>query len=283
MRFTLSNYYIWFFLGYYAFIFTNKQMQPNTNQIRLHILQLVVAYYASLLGFITPLFGIFDLIIMRIASSNISLSPSWVKALHSKYLLLNSSSMIFLAVSFSMGAFFGSLFLALASFLKSILFPIKILGTLGQVSFSSGYHWFTILKYFFASVHKSCWVRHWKSDEEYVAVGISKRSQSVVFFLTGCVPEFNTKRTRVRGLPSFRPLSLWPRSSRRLSGRIPRGNDLWCSWSAHMSFRRSRRQRSPALLGWVIATSLLIKILCGGKSLITVKNPTQLANNNSQN
>lgn len=28
---------------------------------------------------------------------------------------------------------------------------------------------------------------------------------------------------------------------------------------------------------------LVIKILCGGKSLITVKNPTLLANNNSQN
>lgn len=82
----------------------------------------------------------FVLSTMRIASSKISFRPYWVRALHSIYLHWNSSSMILRAVSLLIGASFGSFFFAANSSRKSILFPIKILGTLVTLSWSYGYH-----------------------------------------------------------------------------------------------------------------------------------------------
>lgn len=76
-----------------------------------------------------------------IASSKIYFSPSWVRALHSKYLHFVSSSMTLLAVSLSTGASFGFLFLFRYSARRSILFPTKIFRVLGTRFWSSGYHW----------------------------------------------------------------------------------------------------------------------------------------------
>ena len=78
-----------------------------------------------------------------IASSKTPLSPYWVRALHSMYLHLNSSSITFLAVSLRIGASLGSFFITEYSSRRSILLPTKILGTLPTFSWSSGYHWVT--------------------------------------------------------------------------------------------------------------------------------------------
>jgi|LakMenE01Jun11ns_1017448.scaffolds.fasta_scaffold8446720_1 hypothetical protein len=67
-------------------------------------------------------------------SSKTALSPSCVSALHYMYLHLNSSSMILRAVSFIIGASFGSFFVKANSSLKSILLPTKIFGTLPTFS-----------------------------------------------------------------------------------------------------------------------------------------------------
>lgn len=77
---------------------------------------------------------------IRMASSKTPFSPSCVRALHSMYLHLNSSSITFLAFSFMMGASFGSFFRMAYSSRKSILLPTKILGTFPTFSCSSGYH-----------------------------------------------------------------------------------------------------------------------------------------------
>lgn len=66
----------------------------------------------------------------RIASSKISFRPYWVRALHSMYLHPNSSWMILVAVYFDIGAYLGPFFLAISASLRSILFPMNILGTL---------------------------------------------------------------------------------------------------------------------------------------------------------
>lgn len=72
-----------------------------------------------------------DLVFMTvlIASSKTYFSPTWLKALHSIYLHWNSSSMIFLAVYFWIGAYLGSFLMAAYSYLKSVLLPTNILGT----------------------------------------------------------------------------------------------------------------------------------------------------------
>lgn len=85
------------------------------------------------------IFGFFTWIAILIASSNISFSPSWVKALHSRYFEFSSSSIIFLATSFLMCAFLGSWELWFSS-LISILFPINILAESFANSSSSGNH-----------------------------------------------------------------------------------------------------------------------------------------------
>ncbi len=73
-----------------------------------------------------PIFGAFAWRANLMASSKTFFNPSWVKALHSKYLALCSSSIICLATYFLMGAFFGSLIFSWYSYLKSILLPTNI-------------------------------------------------------------------------------------------------------------------------------------------------------------
>lgn len=73
-----------------------------------------------------PIFGAFAWRANLMASSKTFFNPSWVRALHSKYLALCSSSIICLATYFLMGAFFGSLIFSWYSYLKSILLPTNI-------------------------------------------------------------------------------------------------------------------------------------------------------------
>lgn len=79
---------------------------------------------------------IFFWITIRIASSKTPFKPYWVSALHSMYLHWNSSSMILRAVSRMMGAYLGSFFSRAYSSRRSILLPMKILGTLPTFSCS---------------------------------------------------------------------------------------------------------------------------------------------------
>lgn len=123
-----------------------------------------------------------------IASSKTSLRPCCVKALHSMYLHWNSSSIIFLAVYFWMGASLGSFLISWYSYLKSTLLPTKILGTFPTFSVNYGYHWIMIDRYFFSGVDKRGWLDNRKDDKENIAVWICERSESVVLLLAGCVP-----------------------------------------------------------------------------------------------
>lgn len=88
---------------------------------------------------------IFFWITILMASSKMAFKPYWVRALHSMYLHWNSYSIILRAVSFMIGASFGS-FLYIANYsLKSTLLPTKILGTFPTFYWSSGYH---LIRYF---------------------------------------------------------------------------------------------------------------------------------------
>ena len=149
------------------------------HQIRLQLL----SFFLRTMGFI------FDFITILIASSNIVLRPCWVRALHSMYLHWNSSSMIFWAVSFIMGASFGSFFSIAYSSRKSILFPTKILGTFPTFSCNSGYHYAWNQSYFLAGIDKGRWLHNWKNNEKHIAMGVSERPKAIILFLTSSVPE----------------------------------------------------------------------------------------------
>ena len=105
------------------------------NKFNYHILlQLSLEFY---------FFSLFNFLTFKtylIASSNTLFTPYRVKALHSKYLHLNFYSKILDAIYFCIGAFFTSLTLERYYYLKSILFPIKILIDEEEYYSSSGNH-----------------------------------------------------------------------------------------------------------------------------------------------
>lgn len=95
------------------------------NQIKLHLESFSFFF----------ILGCFICRAILIASSKTSFNPSCVRALHSRYFELSSSSMIFLATSFLMNVFGSS-----CSFLKSILLPTNNLLEPFANSSSSGNH-----------------------------------------------------------------------------------------------------------------------------------------------
>lgn len=110
-----------------------RQINNNQNaiQIKMHV---------SLLGFL-PIFD--EPLAWRaslMASSKTFLRPYWVRALHSRYLALCSSSIICRATSLRMGAFLGSFSFSRYSSRKSILFPTKIFIESLDTCYNSGSH-----------------------------------------------------------------------------------------------------------------------------------------------
>lgn len=132
------------------------------------------------------------------ASLNIYFNPSWVRALHSMYLHFIYSSIIFLAVYLAIGALFGSLLFFYAYSLKSILFPTKIFGALGTQSSSSGNHFLQNIIYLFLCVQERRRINNRKTNNKHIAMRICQRSQSVVLFLSCCIPRLSTKYHKPR-------------------------------------------------------------------------------------
>lgn len=128
------------------------------------------------------------------ASSNISFNPSWVSALHSRYLQPISYSIIFLAVYFTIGAFLGSVVSRWYFSRKSILLPTNIFTAEGTISSIYGYHYKDYYKrYFFSCINKWCWINNWESDNKHITTWIREWSQSVVLLLTSSIPENTNK------------------------------------------------------------------------------------------
>lgn len=198
----------------------------NKYQINWHILHYEPSF--RFYGF-PPLTFFFNT--ARTASSKISLRPYWVRALHSRYLHFIYSSIIFLAVYLTIGAFLGSEVYFWYFYLKSILLPTKILTAEGTIYWISGYHWkIEIKKYFFSCIDKRSGIDDRKSDNEDITAGVGERPQTIVLFLPGSVPKLGVDVTKVLDWRFDRRLEEWLQGCRRLWANILWGICFQCSW-----------------------------------------------------
>lgn len=116
----------------------------------------------------------FNTILM--ASSKIFFNPCWVKALHYMYLHWNSYSIIFWAVSFIIGAYFGSFFIIAYSSRKSILLPTNILGTFPTLYCNYGCHLIRKGSYFFSGINERIRLNDREDNEKNITMWVSERT-----------------------------------------------------------------------------------------------------------
>lgn len=141
-------------------------MAITKNQIKLQLL----SFFLLTIGLA------FDFSTILIAQSKIFFNPCCVKALHSMYLHWNYYSIIFCAVSFIIGAYFGSFFIIAYSSRKSILLPTKIFGTFPTFSCNYGYHYDYKSLYFLSSINKGRRLDNRENNKKNITMWVSQRT-----------------------------------------------------------------------------------------------------------